>query len=161
MEKVSLLYEKSSLFNSPYEIGSRALLILATINYPLSLEALIFLDYILVHSGDFHNGPVSLHANIPYREGELVVKRKVLNQSLSLFISKGLIHKKFYKNGIYFEKNELTELFISNFKSSYFKKLEDVVEWIRLNVPCENEKNIKKYFKKFVAVWDGHLLEIE
>ena len=61
-------------FNSPFEAGVRSLAILvAAFPEAYDLQRLVEMDYLVVHSGDV-NGPASLHAPLPMRAGELLVR---------------------------------------------------------------------------------------
>ena len=55
-------------FNSPLEIGLRTTAILAEA-YPeaFSLQRLVILDYLVVHSDDVEGGPTGLHPKTPHR----------------------------------------------------------------------------------------------
>lgn len=74
-------------FNSPLETGIRSLAILAA-GHPVTfdLQRLVEMDYLVVHSGDA-NGPESLHAALPLRAGELLVRRELIEKGLLLMMS--------------------------------------------------------------------------
>lgn len=48
-------------------------------------------DYLLVHSADVPDGPPSIHPAVPYRGGELLVKRDAIRSGLDLMVSPELI----------------------------------------------------------------------
>ena len=74
----------------------------------------------VVHGGDFSSRLNSAHADIPYRKGELLVKRKAITDSLDLYFRKGLVDKRFGANGItYGPKGKLTKAFLNHFESYY------------------------------------------
>src|SRR4051794_18613760 len=78
-------------FNSPLETGVRALTILeAAFPNSCDLQRLVELDYLVVHSGDV-GGPESLHAPLPLRAGELLVRRELIEKGLLLMMSRGLV----------------------------------------------------------------------
>ncbi|WP_413524975.1 ABC-three component system middle component 2, partial [Photobacterium phosphoreum] len=70
--------DQDLIFNSPLETGIRAICIL-TVNPSLNfdLQQLVALDYLVVHTGDFENGPKSLHPNVNARAGELIIRRQL------------------------------------------------------------------------------------
>ncbi|WP_223838759.1 ABC-three component system middle component 2 [Saccharopolyspora pogona] len=77
-------------FNSPLEIGVRALVLLAESHpQPLDLAQLAVLDHAVLHSGDL-DGPPSLHPSLPGHSGELGMKRTVLEQALLVLVRAGL-----------------------------------------------------------------------
>ena len=69
-------------FNSPIETGVRALILLSEA-YPqgFDLQRILEYDYMMVHTGDFENGPPSIHPALPLRSGELLVRRSVAHLS--------------------------------------------------------------------------------
>lgn len=71
-----------TVFNSALETGVRSLVILVA-NFPaaLDLQRLVDFDYLVVHSGDL-DGPESLHPPLPLREGELLVRRNIIESGI-------------------------------------------------------------------------------
>lgn len=74
-----------SPFNSPVESGLRACVLLYSL-FPIasSLQRLVVLDYMLIHSDDVPDGPPGLHPKTPYRSGELLVRRDTLHRGIIL-----------------------------------------------------------------------------
>ena len=83
-----------SPFNGPVEIGLRALCVLTTA-FPAAyaLQRLVVFDYLLVHSDDIEGGPEGLHPRTPHRGGEILVRRGVIQDGLTLYESRGLIER--------------------------------------------------------------------
>ena len=77
-------------FNSPLETGIRSLEILVAA-YPeaFDLERLVEMDYLVVHSEDA-DGPESLHAALPMRAGELLVRRGLIEKGILLMMNNDL-----------------------------------------------------------------------
>ena len=97
----------SRAYNTPMEAGLRGLAVLLYA-YPASLDLsrLLNFDYLVVHSGDVTDGPESLHPAAPYRSGELLVRRGLVEEGLELFTSRGLIEKSFDADGIAYRAAE-------------------------------------------------------
>ena len=93
----------SSTFNSPVEVGLRALCVL-TAGYPArhSLQRLTIYDYLVVHSDDIPGSPVSLHPRTPHRGGELLARRGILQDGLALYASRGLLERRYDDDGVFF-----------------------------------------------------------
>lgn len=90
-------------FNSPLETGVRALILLAEA-YPdgLDLQRILEYDYMMVHTGDFENGPPSIHPALPLRSGELLVRRELIDRGLMLIINRVLITREATAYGLFF-----------------------------------------------------------
>lgn len=84
---------KPITFNSPLEAGIRAVSILGAA-YPQTydLQRLVAFDYLLVHTGDI-GGPDNLHPPTPMRSAELLVRRKLVEQSLLLMMTRDLVER--------------------------------------------------------------------
>lgn len=119
-----------STFNSPLETGVRSLIILVA-SYPqsLDLQRLVDFDYLIVHSGDA-NGPESLHPPLPMREGELLVRRKIIESGLSLMMSRRLIDRTISNEGISYEANDFSKPFVDSLSTPYAKSLIERSGWV-------------------------------
>lgn len=118
-------------FNTPLEAGVRALFILNAID-PLEadLQRLVFYDYLLVHSGDPEGGPRSVHAPVPHRSAEWMVRRELVAAGLDLMFAKELIEKKFQPNGIFYGVSELTRPFLGYLHSEYAQTVQAAAVWL-------------------------------
>lgn len=119
----------ASPFNTPFEAGVRSLCIL-TEAYPqaFDLPQLVDLDYLVVHSGDV-SGPPSLHAPLPLRSGEILVRRGLIEAGLMLMISRGLVARDLRKQGVYFSATELSAPFVTSFATRYNRELRERAAW--------------------------------
>lgn len=73
---------KPTLFNSPLETGVRAIVVLNAA-YPRAFDVteIAWFDHLVVHTGDI-GGPQSLHPDVPQRSGELLVRRRLVEDGL-------------------------------------------------------------------------------
>src|SRR5437879_6232450 len=93
--------QRSRPFNTSLESGLRSLFILNSVAPNLrDLQRLIYYDYLIVHSSDVPDGPLSLHPPIPHRSGEWLVRRELVQEGLNLMFSKELIIKMYDPCGI-------------------------------------------------------------
>lgn len=117
-------------FNSALETGIRSLAIL-TSSFPLALDLqrLVDFDYLVVHSGDA-NGPASLHPPIPMREGELLVRRRIIESGLSLMMSRRLIIRIASPEGITYQASDYAKPFVDSLSTPYMRSLLDRAKWV-------------------------------
>jgi hypothetical protein len=119
----------SSPFNSALETGVRALWVLSEASpSAFDLQRLVYFDYLVVHSADAA-GPPSLHPRTPLRNGELLVRRGLIERGLLLMISRGLVQRSFDRRGISFTATEDAGPFLECLTSDYAKALRDRAEW--------------------------------
>src|SRR5688500_11725833 len=88
------------VFNTPFELGLRMVYLLCALR-PLTadLQKLVLLDYAIVYSSDI-GGPPSLHTPVPYRGGELLSRRDLIEQGLYLMSTRGLVDATVDESGI-------------------------------------------------------------
>lgn len=116
-------------FNTPFEAGVRSLCVL-TEAFPkaLDLPQLVELDYLIVHSGDV-GGPPSLHAPVPLRSGEILVRRGLVESGLLLMTSRGLVERNLREDGLYFCATELSAPFVTSLGTRYNRELRERAVW--------------------------------
>lgn len=120
-----------SPFNGPVEIGLRALCVLTTA-FPAAyaLQRLVVFDYFLVHSDDIEGGPEGLHPQTPHRGGEILVRRGVLQEGLTLYQSRGLVERVYKDGGIFFAATDKSADFLDTLSTEYLKKLRERADWV-------------------------------
>lgn len=122
--------ERGSPFNSALEIGIRTLTILEAIHpASLDMQRLVEYDYLAVHSGDA-GGPESLHASLPLRTGELLVRREIIEAGLLLMMSRNLVTKIPAREGIRYYATEGAGAFLCALSSPYIAKLKNRAKWV-------------------------------
>ena len=117
-------------FNSALETGLRSVCILAvddTLQY--DLQQLLAFDHLIVHSGDVKDAPPSLHPNVLQRNGELLVRRPLVERGLALMESKNLLRKIVSKNGFYYTSTDLAIVFIDSLTNQYCYELYRRAQW--------------------------------
>lgn len=118
-----------SPFNGPLETGVRSLAIL-TAAFPMAmdLQRLVEMDYLVVHSEDA-KGPSSLHAPLPLRAGELLVRRGLIESGLKLMVRRGLLSRIASYDGFSYIATDSAQPFVSSLTSNYSIKLLERARW--------------------------------
>jgi len=142
-------------FNSALECGLRSLIILETA-FPLEydLQRLVFYDYLLVHSGDAE-GPSSIHPATPHRSGEVLVKRKMLEQGLILMLSRGLIARTYDSTGIVYSATDMATSYLDCLQSRYVHRLKERSSWVISVFNEFDDEGLESYFYKNLDRWGG------
>lgn len=119
------------IFNSPLETGIRSVCILAADPHcSYDLQQLLALDHLVVHTGDLENAPSSLHPNVGQRNGELLVRRPLVEQGLILMEHKMLVNKTVKSKGFYYEATDLSNVFLESLTNNYIGNLFTRARWI-------------------------------
>lgn len=122
-------HSRPAPFNSPLETGIRSLEILVAA-YPVAfdLERLVEMDYLVVHTGDA-DGPKSLHAALPMRAGELLVRRGLIEKGLLLMTSRNLIQQIPAEDGFDYIAGDAAAPFLASLTSTYSQRLKERAQW--------------------------------
>ncbi len=118
------------IFNSAIETGIRSLCILAEdMEMQCDLQQLLAFDHLVVHTGDIENAPPSLHPNILQRNGELLVRRPLVERGLLLMESKGLLQRSIRSEGFYYSATDLALAFLDSLTNEYLITLRERAKW--------------------------------
>jgi hypothetical protein len=119
----------ASPYNTPLETGIRLVILLAEA-YPdlFSLDRLVMLDHVLVHTSDF-GGPESVHPPSPYRVAEPYVRRELVQRSLILFKSRGLVDEVPTSDGFLWQAGEPAAPFVECLTTTYHQRLRARAKW--------------------------------
>jgi hypothetical protein len=143
----------SKTFNSPLEVGVRAICILVNA-YPnaYDIHKLTTFDYLVVHTGDI-NGPESLHPPLPKRATELLVRKQLVEEGLTLLMSRGLVERILSEDGISYRAGEFSETFLESLTSPYLKELNNRAKWVVNHYGCMDIKILKETINTITGHW--------
>jgi hypothetical protein len=148
-------------FNGPLEAGMRAVSILGAA-YPRTydLQRLVALDYLLVHTGDI-DGPANLHPPTPMHSAELLVRRKLVEQSLLLMMTRDLVVREVTSDGIKYGAGENASTFLTSVSSSYLQALKDRAIWLVSSFGDLSDDAFKGLMRRFFDKWVEEFQQIE
>src|SRR5450432_4187549 len=141
-------------FNSPLETGVRALILLAEA-YPqgFDLQRILEYDYMMVHTGDFENGPPSIHPALPLRSGELLVRRELIDRGLMLMVSRGLVGRYATPNGFMYQAEDDAGPFLDGLTAEYLDELKDRAVWVVDRFSEMSDHNIRVMLSQVYDQW--------
>jgi len=156
MVSMKVVNEKDDffLFNCPLETGVRAVVILNAA-YPKSfdLSQLTWLDHLVVHTKDI-GGPKSLHPDVPHRSGELLVRRPLIEEGLTLMRRLHLVNILANERGIVYQASDEAFSFVELIRSKYASELKERSEWLSKNVCNLDEKQMENLITKKLGRWN-------
>lgn len=151
---MSLPDQSARPFNTPIESGLRLLFALDEANgEAFDLQRLVSYDYLLVHSGDVKGGPPSLHPAVPFRGGELLVKRELVLAGLDAMFAKELLEKEFEPTGICYRATALTRAFLKLLVSNYASSLRARAAWVVRHFATYTDEMLESYMTENVGRW--------
>lgn len=149
-----------SPFNSTLETGVRSLAILHAA-YPAAfdLQRLVEMDYLVVHSGDA-GGPESLHAPLPLRAGELLVRHGLIEKGLILMMSRGLVRRLLAQEGFNYVAGEAAAPFIASLSDEYSSDLKERAAWAVQRFGDMPTEEVRRFTHQFFARWSSQFQSI-
>lgn len=140
-------------FNTAFESGIRSVgLLVAAFPRRCDLQRLVAYDHLVVHTGDI-GGPESLHAAVPMRTAELLVRRQLVARGLMLMVSRGLIVRHAESTGITYEAGDFAETFLRSLTSTYATALRDRATWVVKNFSELSDEELKEKIGAFFEQW--------
>jgi hypothetical protein len=148
-EKIS----SNHLFNGPLETGVRAVVVLNAV-FPLQLDLtdLTLLDHLVVHTADV-DGPASLHPKLPQRTGEMLVRRRLIEQGVNLMRRFQMISVQPLQEGIFYQATEDASAFAELMRSEYAEQLKIRAKWLAENVCVLGSKGMSDLAKEKLGRW--------
>jgi len=153
MDAVSELPKADPLFNSQLETGTRAMVILDAA-YPraLDLARLTWFDHLVVHTEDI-GGPESLHPALPGRTGELLVCRRLVEESLKLMRRLHLVDTIADERGIMYRAGDDTPDVVSLMRTKYACALRDRAKWLVSELADLDEADMTQRISTRIGRW--------
>ena len=147
-------------FNSAVEVGLRALAVL-TASHPVAhgLQRLTVLDYLLVHSDDAPDGPAGLHPRTPYRAGELLLRRGILEEGLLLYQSRGLIERRFDPDGVFYDAADTAAAFLDSLTGRYVEGLRDRAAWVTERFASIADEALFELVDDWIGEWGAEFTQ--
>ena len=143
-----------SPFNGPVEIGLRALCVLtAAVPAAYALQRLVVFDYFLVHSDDIEGGPEGLHPRTPHRGGEILVRRGVIQEGLTLYESRGLLERVYEDGGIFFTATDKSADFLDTLSTEYLTGLRERADWVVDSFGALEDADLDAMVRDRIGTW--------
>jgi hypothetical protein len=143
----------ATVFNNPVESALRSLVLLVE-TYPstLDLQKLVYLDYLLVHSADA-DGPESLHPPTPQRDGEMAVRRDLIEQGLHLLLVRGLAERRSTISGFEYAARDEAGSLVASLEAEYSQLLLARATWVTETFAEHEINRLIAFFNERIGRW--------
>ncbi|WP_183896875.1 ABC-three component system middle component 2 [Rhizobium skierniewicense] len=145
--------EFGELFNSQLEAGIRAVVVLENLRpVAADLSEMVLFDHIVVHSADI-GGPKSLHADVPGRKGELLVRRRLVEAGLDLMRRCHLVEKATDDNGFVWRASDDAASYVELLETKYSEHLKTCAVRLATEVRRRSKEGFKEYARERLGDW--------
>lgn len=158
----NVIHDPQALFNNDVEAAIRALVILEAL-YPrtCNLSELTWFDHALISTGDFSDGPSSLHPASAIATGEMLVRRDIVKAGLRILVRLHLIDETFDESGISYQSGEEAPSFLDLLKSPYNCGLKSRAEWLSNRYRDKTASEIESDIRQTVDRWTSEIIAEE
>lgn len=141
------------LFNSPLETGLRALVVLDAF-YPraCTTSELTWFDHLVVHTADL-DGPVSLHPDLPSRGGELLVRRRLIEEGVRLLLHADLVEVADVEDGLRYRAGDDAPSFLELLEVPYCAELKRRADWLAKYFSDMAEDQVRELVHERLGRW--------
>jgi len=154
----SMLKPNIRLFNTPLEVGFRALVILHQFpDQSLDLEQLMYFDYLSLNTNDV-GGPASLSAPIPNRGVQVYARKDLLQKGLTILLSKELIEFVGNERGFNYSISSAGKKVLELFSTKYFQELDNRTAWVSEKFGKMSVSELRLYMGENISHWGGEFL---
>lgn len=118
---------KNKLFNSPFEMSLRIILLLASApKEKFSVDRIIGLDFISCYAADFGLPFPNLHGDNGYRYGEIVGRRLLVQEAVKSLVTSGLVEVT-VNQGYQFSISDSGKKYANSMKTGYAREYKETV----------------------------------
>jgi hypothetical protein len=141
------------LFNTALEAGVRAVIVLDAIHpHALDVAHLTWCDHLVVHTADF-GGPESLHPDIPQRTGELLVRRRLVEDGVTLMRRLHMIVDDVGERGISYLASDDASAFVEMLRTDYSIELKKRAAWLATFLADKSEEALAALIAERIGRW--------
>ena len=110
------------IYGSDTDVALRVLILLSVVNYAMTVDRMVFCDFIVTYGGYFGISEDNLHGDNEYGFGELAVRRKTMIRSIKYLVLQGLIRTVECDEGFSYEITDAGNEAAARFSSEYAKE---------------------------------------
>lgn len=117
------------------------------------IQRLVHYDYLLIHAGDVNSDQPHVHPAIPYRAGEILVRRELISRGLDLMSAKELIEKRLDESGVSYAASKLCRAFLDYLQSEHAQVLRTSASWLAMTFGDYTDDDLAKYMTANLGRW--------
>ena len=144
------------VFNTPFEMSLRILIILNTAQSKLSIDRITALDFISIYGRDFDVSEYNLHGDNSYRFSEYATKREIVSQAIKELVLRNYIIPHCNKSGFVYSISSSGTSFCVSLNDEYAECFTGIViKSIDLFSNYSDRKLIQHITEYAIAMFGG------
>lgn len=145
----------SQIFNSPFEVSLRMLIILNTVQSRLSIERIAALDFITIYGKDFGVSEYNLHGNNDYRFGEYPSRREMISKAIKELVLRGYIIPHCNKSGFNYSISKNGKIFCKSLNDKYAEDFTDIAKKANLQYLEYSDRKLVRFINEYAVTRSG------
>ena len=146
-------HQRALTFNGPLEAGVRTVAVLeAAFPRAFDLQSLTALDYLLVRTHQL-GGPDNLHPATPIQMPAAEVRRKIIQSALLLMMTRDLVVREVYVDGIRYRAGESAAPFLSSIQTPYLRAVKSRASWLVNYLASYTDADFNALMRRFFDDW--------
>lgn len=135
----------NDLFNTPFETGLRAMLILSTIRSSgMTIDRLSAYEFMTIYGKDFEVSDRNLHGDNSYSFSELSSKRVMCSEGVKMFVLDGLIAVNRTEGGFLYKLTPAGRKYIGVLESDYKEQYLSIAQNVHKKYARRSDSTILK-----------------
>ena len=135
----------NDLFNTPFETGLRAMLILSIIKSKgVTLDRIFAYDFMTIYGKDFELSDWNIHGDSSYNFSELSSKRSLCSKGIKMFVLEGLITVNLTAGGFLYKLTASGCKYIRTLESDYKDQYLDIAKTVHKRYERKSDSAILK-----------------
>lgn len=135
----------NKLFNTPFETGLRALLILYGVkNNGMTIDRIAAYDFICIYGSDFEVSQKNLHGDNSFNFSELSAKRTICSEGVKAFVLDGLITVKRTQGGFLYALTAAGREYVDSLESDYKQQYLEIVKAVDVKYSGKSDSALLK-----------------
>lgn len=136
------------IFNTPFEISMRLLILLNAFKSGLDEEKILYIDFFTIYGKNYEFSEDNLNGDSKFMINELTAQRKLINSSIKDLVLSGLINVINTKNGFVYLINNVGSKHCAEMSTDYANRYKQTASIVKETVINMSMKEIKRFARR-------------
>ena len=133
------------VFNTPFEISMRILILLDTFKLDLDEEKILYIDFFTIYEKNYGFGEENINGDSKFMINELTAQRKLIHTSIKELVLSGLVKVKNTKKGFLYSISSAGIAHCAGMSTDYAKRYNNTALAVKKTVANMSIREIKRF----------------